>query len=350
MPSLITIARKKKHIKMKKTALILGLSAVIVSCNQSVKQQEITPDSTEVTVEVKEVKTEEVNSSADFNIENIPFSAADIGDFPFINLPEGLEAGKGAIQRKFDVCFFPINGVMTPFEGKLYKANVSAVRGEDYSQRYFEKSMEDYLLSIGAVKVFDGEITKEEYERYNKQDPNKGGPGDIGYWNQRIQFFTIRTKDKGNIYIQFTSNNAGGKLNVLQEETFKQTITKVTADDIAKDLTEKGKSILYINFDIDKSNITAEGKEVVTQITEALQKDKNLNISIEGHTDNSGNAEHNKKLSDARANSVLNALVTDGIDKARLTAKGFGSENPLVANDSDENKAKNRRVELIRTN
>lgn len=336
---------------MKKTVLILAFSALIVSCNQANKQQENNEsNAVETSVEANEGKTEEANSSAEFNIEDIAFSTADIGDFPFINLPKGLEARKGAIQKNFDVCFFPINGVMTPFEGKLYKANVTAVRGEEYSQRYFEKSMEDYLLSVGAVKVFDGEITKEEYERYNKQDPNKGGSGDMGYWNQNMKFYVIRSQEKGNIYIQFTSNNAGGTLNVLQEEAFQQTITKVTADDIAKDLTEKGKSILYINFDVDKANITTEGKEVVTQIAEALQNDKSLKIAIEGHTDNTGDASHNKKLSNERANAVMNDLIANGIDKSRVTAKGFGAEKPLVANDSEENKAKNRRVELVRTN
>lgn len=342
---------KTEYIKMKKTVLILGLSALIISCNQANKQQENNEsNAVETSVEANEGKTEEANSSAEFNIEDIAFSTTDIGDFPFINLPKGLEARKGAIQKNFDVCFFPINGVMTPFEGKLYKANVTAVQGEEYSQRYFEKSMEDYLLSVGAVKVFDGEITKEEFERYNKQDPNKGGSGDMGYWNQNMKFYVIRSQEKGNIYIQFTSNNAGGTLNVLQEEAFQQTITKVTADDIAKDLTEKGKSILYINFDVDKANITTEGKEVVTQIAEALQNDKSLKIAIEGHTDNTGDASHNKKLSNERANAVMNDLISNGIDKSRVTAKGFGAEKPLVANDSEENKAKNRRVELVRTN
>lgn len=335
---------------MKKKVFLFGVVVLMIACNQSAKQQENKePHSSETSVELTEVKPEATQAS-NFNLNDIALSTADIGDFPFINLPKGLEARKGAIQKNFDVCFFPINGTMTPFEGKLYKADVTAVRGEEYSQRYFEKSMEDYLLSIGAVKIFDGEITKDEFERYNKQDPNKGGSGDMGYWDQNIKFWIIKTQDKGNVYVQYTSDNAGGRLNVLQEEAFKQTITKVTADDIAKDLIEKGKSILYINFDVDKSNVTAEGQEVVTQIVAALKNDKSLKIAIEGHTDNSGDATHNKKLSNDRANAVMNSLITNGIAKDRLSAKGFGTEKPLVANDSDENKAKNRRVELVKMN
>lgn len=335
---------------MKKTTLIFGLTALIASCSQSTKQQDSKANSTEAAVEANEVKTGEPNTSGKFNIEDITFSTADMGDFPFINLPEGLKSMNKPLERKFDVCFFPINGIMTPFEGRLYKINVTNERGEEYSKRFFEKSIEDYLLSVGAVKVFDGEITKEEYERYHKQDPNKGDDGDIGYTRENIKVYVVRTKDIGNIYVQFSSNNASGKLNILQEEAFKQTITKVSGDEIAKDLIEKGKSILYINFDVDKSNITAEGKEVVTQISEALQKDKSLKIAIEGHTDNSGEASHNKKLSNDRANAVMKTLITSGIDKNRLTAKGFGSEKPLLANDSEQNKAKNRRVELVKTN
>ncbi|HWV65167.1 OmpA family protein, partial [Chitinophaga sp.] len=187
-------------------------------------------------------------------------------------------------------------------------------------------------------------------DRYNKQDPNKGDEGDIGYVGEVIKFYVIRSKDKGNIYIQFSANSAAGKLNILQEKDFQQTITKVTADKIAKDLTENGKSVLYINFDTDKSTVTTAGKEVVEQIAAALKKGASLKILIEGHTDNTGDGAHNKKLSDDRANAVMNALVADGIEKSRLSAKGFGAERPLVANDNEENKAKNRRVELIKVN
>lgn len=328
---------------MNKLFIVAIAATLIVSCNN--KTEEKKTDNVAV-----DTNQNQENTIADneFDINEIPFSTADIGDFPFINLPQGLQEMNKPLVKEFDICFFPINGVMTPFEGKLYKTFVSPKQGEEFSQHFFEKSMADYLQSIGAVKVFDGEITKEEYERYNKQDPNKGGEGDMGYAGQNMKFWVLRTKDKGNVYIQYLSNNAGASLNVLQEANFKQTITKVTADDIAEDLTKNGKSILYINFDVDQAKITQEGDEIVTEIANALKKDNALKISIEGHTDNSGDAKHNKKLSNDRANAVMQKLIALGIDKTRLSAIGYGAEKPLVANDTEENKAKNRRVELVK--
>ena len=69
---------------------------------------------------------------------------------------------------------------------------------------------------------------------------------------------------------------------------------------------------------------------------------------VEGHTDNTGTDERNKELSEQRANTVMYALAGKGIDISRLKAAGFGSEKPLVSNETDENKAKNRRVELVK--
>ncbi|CAM3396821.1 OmpA family protein [Empedobacter stercoris] len=328
---------------MNKLFIVAIAATLIVSCNNKTEEKK----TNNVAVDTNQ---NQENTIADkgFDINKIPFSTADIGDFPFINLPQGLQEMNKPLVKEFDMCFFPINGVMTPFEGKLYKTFVSPKQGEEFSQHFFEKSMADYLQSIGAVKVFDGEITKEEYERYNKQDPNKGGEGDMGYAGQNMKFWVLRTKDKGNVYIQYLSNNAGASLNVLQEANFKQTITKVTADDIANDLTKNGKSILYINFDVDQAKITQEGDEIVTEIANALKKDNTMKISIEGHTDNSGDAKHNKKLSNDRANTVMQKLIALGIDKTRLSAIGYGAEKPLVANDTEENKAKNRRVELVK--
>ena len=123
---------------------------------------------------------------------------------------------------------------------------------------------------------------------------------------------------------------------------------------ISLKIGDKGLVITFLAdvlFDSGKAKIRSSAFPVLDQVARVLQENvPQLNVGIEGHTDNTGNAVKNKKLSNARANSVMNALITEGIDKTRLSAIGFGSEKPLVTNDSDENKAKNRRVELVKVN
>ncbi len=73
-----------------------------------------------------------------------------------------------------------------------------------------------------------------------------------------------------------------------------------------------------------------------------------LKVSIEGHTDNSGNATANQTLSENRAKAVMNAVIAKGIDKSRLTSKGMGATKPLEDNGTEDGKAKNRRVEIVK--
>ena len=70
-------------------------------------------------------------------------------------------------------------------------------------------------------------------------------------------------------------------------------------------------------------------------------------IRIEGHTDNTGEAKYNKQLSEARANAVMEYLVAKGVGKDRLVAVGYGYDRPLATNDTEEGRAKNRRVEFV---
>lgn len=120
------------------------------------------------------------------------------------------------------------------------------------------------------------------------------------------------------------------------------------AHEIIQGIAEKGRAILYINFDVDKATLHPEGKTAVSEIAKALNRDTSLNISIEGHTDDSGTAADNQQLSENRAHTVLNELVNLGIDKSRLPAVRHGQEQPLTLNDSEESRAKNRRVELVK--
>ncbi len=101
-----------------------------------------------------------------------------------------------------------------------------------------------------------------------------------------------------------------------------------------------------IFFDFSKYELKPESQIELDKVVELLQQNPTVKIQIEGHTDNVGTSAENQKLSENRAKSVVNYLVSKGIQLARLSAKGFGATQPVAANTTDEGRAANRRTEL----
>lgn len=106
-----------------------------------------------------------------------------------------------------------------------------------------------------------------------------------------------------------------------------------------------------IQFDLAKATIKPESFSLLHDIGEVIKKAPQVKkLSIEGHASAEGDAAKNKTLSQDRAKSVMEYLVKkEGIDAARLTSKGWGSEKPIAPNDTEENREKNRRVEFLVT-
>ena len=104
--------------------------------------------------------------------------------------------------------------------------------------------------------------------------------------------------------------------------------------------------LMNVEFDIGKSDIKEDSKEQITLIAQSLRNNPAMKIKISGHTDNTGSDEFNEKLSVQRAMSVMNELIRLGIDGKRLSYAGYGKSRPLVPNNSDENRKRNRRTEF----
>ncbi len=113
-------------------------------------------------------------------------------------------------------------------------------------------------------------------------------------------------------------------------------------------LNTTGSIALNILFETGKSAVKPESMNIIDQIAEMLKSNPTLKVSIDGHTDNTGTAATNKTLSQNRANVVMTLLVSKGIDKTRLTAKGWGQEKPVADNATEDGKSKNRRVEIVK--
>ncbi|WP_153393735.1 OmpA family protein [Chryseobacterium vaccae] len=334
---------------MKKTLIILSIGALLAACNKKSEQKTGTAQDT-VAIETPTAIEKSSGGTNSFDINSIPVSSAEVGDFPFFSFPKGLEFQNKPVQRSYDMLFFPLKGVMTPIEGKVWKTYVVNEKSnkEDWSLPYFLKSYDDAITKVGGVKIFDGKVPQQELDRIKEDAKYFGEEGSIDYWNEPVKVYVIRRTNGDDIYIQLYGNTATGAIQILQKAPFEQTISILKSDDIKKALDATGKAVLHINFDTDKATLKPDGKTAVDEITKVLKTDSNLKLAVNGYTDNSGNDAHNIQLSKDRATAVLNAITTSGIDKARLSAEGFGSKNPIADNSSEEGKAQNRRVELVK--
>ena len=118
-------------------------------------------------------------------------------------------------------------------------------------------------------------------------------------------------------------------------------------DQMTKEMEEFGRVRVYgVNFDSDKDVIKDESKPTLDKIVAMLKAKPDWKITIEGHTDSTSTPQHNQGLSERRAASVKNYLVTAGIDGSRLTTVGYGQTKPVASNDTPIGRAQNRRVEL----
>lgn len=331
---------------MKKYFILCASTTLLIGCNSKQQDQE---SPAEEIIKTTTEPTIDQQLSSKFDVNNIPVSSINIGDFPFFTAPKDAKYINNVKPKDFDFIVFATPDDIFEVEGKTFRAWIHPESGKDISGRYLFKSYEDAILKAGGVKVFEGNLENQRLEEYNQLVTYKGSDGTfIPTGSTKMITYAIN-HTSGPIYIVYgmDSNNTAS-IQIVQTAAFQQTIEKITSDQIVDDLVNNGKSILYINFEIDNAAIANDGQELINEIADALKKDMSLKISIEGHTDNTGDPKHNMKLSHNRANNVLAALVEKGIDKTRLSARGYGANKPLINNDTEENKAQNRRVELIK--
>ena len=152
----------------------------------------------------------------------------------------------------------------------------------------------------------------------------------------------------GDKSVHFNPDNVLVVADVVVSKPVANKMVLLKAADMADALRTKGSVDIYgIYFDTDQSAIKPESAPTLEEVASLLKIDGGLKLEVSGHTDNTGEKAHNLKLSEARAQAVVKALTSSyGIEGKRLVAKGYGDAKPVAPNTSDENKAKNRRVEL----
>jgi len=150
-------------------------------------------------------------------------------------------------------------------------------------------------------------------------------------------------------YVAVMVGKARTQLDVVETKVMDEGLIAVDPTALAKAIESAGSVRIYgILFDVDKAEIRPESKQTLDAIAELLRAKPELSLFVVGHTDGTGALDHNVKLSDARARSVVAALIGRyGIAATRLDAHGVGPLVPVAPNTTDAGRQQNRRVELV---
>lgn len=181
----------------------------------------------------------------------------------------------------------------------------------------------------------------------NYQNAAKQKGGSVLVEHPRYTALKFKRDNGGTVYAAIEVFNEGRtiELGILEEKAMEQ---EVTANLLWDALQKDGYIALHINFDTNKAAIKPESQPIIKQIAELMKNQPALKLSIEGHTDNQGSAAANKTLSLDRAKAVATAVAATGIKNERLSALGWGQERPVADNRTEDGRAKNRRVELVK--
>ena len=234
-------------------------------------------------------------------------------------------------EQEFGAAEFEIGGGQPQkhVEGKYWKINYTLKEGaKKAGPLQIGRNYTALLVAKGGKKVM---------EQLDAGGGTTTGTMPIG--NGRMLWLQVDVANTGEIY----------SLTIVEEGEMKQEV-EFTAGDLADALKSKGSvTVRNILFDTGKATIQPESAGTLTVIADALKAEPALKIEIQGHTDNVGAPAANLKLSQDRAAAVKAYLVqTGGIAADRLTTAGLGDTKAIGDNKTEEGRAQNRRVELVR--
>ncbi len=246
-----------------------------------------------------------------------------VEDHPIIKpLPEVLK--KEGEYKRFEAHKFPVKAG----EGETEEREV---RGEYWYFDYHTKP------EISGLEIL---------ESYKQAALEKNGQ--LLYETRKELVFTLPTPEGETLWVHVNNHgwDARYDLVIIKEKPLKKTLTFGAAE-MKKELESKGEVAVYgINFDFDKATLRPDSEPVLQEVVKLLQTAPELKVEIQGHTCSLGGREYNLKLSQARSETVRAYLERHGIAPDRLTARGYGMDRPVASNDTEEGRAKNRRVVL----
>lgn len=286
--------------------------------------------------------------SGSFDVESIAVSVKIHGEFPYVKGLEGFEVMSDELstwkkQTDFGEYMFqpsPAQGI--EIGGQFFMTHFKAKTPNSQSTGKIVESYRRMIESNGGKMLYKGQFYNDAIVKAARSEQlTRDGATYLLRTPEREIWTQVSVRDDGDEYI----------LVVVERGPLVLATTALSASDLKRAIDEFGKAIVYVNFQFDKADLRPDSKPVIDEVFALLKSDPALKLSIEGHTDALGAPDYNQALSQRRAAAVRAALLERGVsggDPERLAAVGRGSSAPIADNKTEEGRARNRRVELIK--
>lgn len=281
-----------------------------------------------------------------FDQAAVPVSTATLGAFPYFSLPDGY-VRTGEEAHDFFAFPFWVNGAFQTVEGKVHMSMIEPEDDKRFSRVELQRNIEAVINQAGGVKVSEAPVPIAAINALGDQmiSDTTAGTGDI--YNNAIATYVIRRADK-TIWVHFDAGGSSAGLTVAETAPLAITAGLLPAEQLRRELAADGRVAVQVNFAVDKADILPSSQGQIDAILALLRGQPGLKLAVEGHTDSTGSADRNRTLSTARARSVVAALTDAGIAADRLQPRGFGPDQPVADNGTEDGRARNRRVELVK--
>jgi OmpA-OmpF porin, OOP family len=208
--------------------------------------------------------------------------------------------------------------------------------GKVYSYYYGRKESARPISMLQIVRNYEAAI-------------KKAGGKILGTGDERRMAAEIRKNGSlTGVYVEAFNEGRNYSLTIVESQTMIQDVV-ADANAMSNDLAATGKTTIEgIYFDTGSATIKPESEPALVEMVKLFKDSPTLKVYVVGHTDNVGTLESNLKLSSDRAASVVKTLIERGVAATRLKSAGAGPYSPVASNDTDEGKAKNRRVEFVK--
>jgi OmpA-OmpF porin, OOP family len=260
----------------------------------------------------------------------------------FSRLPAYEIEGCDAVE--FDAAAFPVGPPVEHADGSI-SPRTQAVEGRLTTITYRLKEGATQASALQVQRNFEAAIKAAGGTLQGSYDTKRGETSDLFEGWDRNSVYSL-SKGGREVWVHVQSADwPGYKLRIAEREAMRQ---DVVANELLDKINKDGFVALYINFDTGKAVMKPDSLPLLDQVAQMLKGAPDLKLEIAGHTDNVGGEQANLKLSDERARAVVAALTQRGIAAARLSPKGYGQSSPVADNRTEDGRARNRRVELVK--